>query len=82
MFLAKLDVELEQLSRNNKKVIVMGDFNTDTLPDDLVTNYFAEVVISNGFQFSISSPTRIGVSSETCIGHIITSDVEFEKARS
>ena len=48
-FLAQWDHELEQLSRRNKKVTVMGDLNIDILRDDQVTRSFVEIVNSNGF---------------------------------
>ena len=58
-FLAQLHHDLEQLSRRNKKVTVMGDFNIDILRNDQVTRSFVEIV--NLLGFPCQTLSRLGL---------------------
>ena len=70
----------EKLSFENKKIILMGDFNinlmnsnTDKDPDD-----FLELITTNSFIPLIIRPTRITTTTKTLIDNIFTNITEVQ----
>ena len=59
----------------------MGDFNIDICRDNQVTRSFVERANSSGFSLSNFEPTRVATSRETCIDHILTSDITVISGR-
>ena len=72
-----LNILLEKLSKENKTVFLLGDFNIDLLKYDKhnSTNEFLDTLSSNYFLPLILLPTRITVSSKTLIDNIFTNKI-------
>ena len=71
---------LEKLP-NSSPIIICGDFNIDTLVNNLVSQKYTNIIESNGFDFLIENPTRITDSSATCIDHFIARDIDISMAK-
>ena len=57
-------------------VIICGEFNINILKkNDLAAAYF-DIINSKGFELLNSDPTRISTSTDSCIDHFITKNVE------
>ena len=67
----------QRLSKENKKVFFIGDFNMNSL--DYTTNdkvrKFIDLMFSNGMLSVINRPTRISQNKFSCIDHIYTNSV-------
>ena len=65
----------EKLISENKKVILLGDFNIDLLKCDSNKNVsdFLDIIYSTNLLFNITSPTRLTSRSQTLIGNIFSS---------
>ena len=72
-----LGMLLEKLSKENKTVFLMGDFNVDLLKYDKhnLTNEFLDSLSSNYFLPLILLPTRITMSSKTLIDNIFSNKI-------
>ena len=68
---------LDRLSKENKKVFLLGDFNVDLLKYDnhILTNEFLDSLSSNLFLPNIILPTRITNSSKTLIDNIFSNQL-------
>ena len=66
---------LHKVSKENKRIILLGDFNINLLEYDLNNNVksFIDTLLSNFVMPTISLPTRITTHSETLIDNIIVS---------
>ena len=56
-------------------MIVCGDFNINTIEENLLTKNYKNVIASNGFELSPELPTRIATNSATCIDHFIYQNI-------
>ena len=56
-------------------MIVCGDFNINTIEENLLTKNYKNVIASNGFDLSPELPTRIATNSATCIDHFIYQNI-------
>lgn len=65
IFFNKLNDVLLQITRDNKQIILCGDFNIDMLKNDRVTREFSFLLSSFNLETQIKEPTRI--VSNTCI---------------
>ena len=72
-----LSILLEKLSKENKSVFLLGNFNVDLLKYDKhnSTNDFLDNLSSNYFLPLILFPTRITPSSKTLIDNIFTNKI-------
>ena len=79
-FYEALDESLHLLTRNNSKVLMMGDVNIDicSSQNNSLLHQYLDTLYSNGFLCCIDKPTRIASSSRTAIDHIITNLVNDE----
>ena len=73
IFMNEMEQILHNFQRNNKEVIITGDFNIDLLKirEKNVFNEYFEVLITNGFIPKITLPSRITTSSSTLIDNIL-----------
>ena len=62
----------EKLSRENKKVFMVGDFNMNSLDysANAKVKHFIDLMFSNGLLSVINRPTRTTKRSASCIDHI------------
>ena len=69
---------LDNLSGENKTVVLLGDFNADLLKYDKDCNVsdFLDAMYSNLLLPHISSPTRVTINSETLIDNIFSSNYD------
>ena len=72
-----LNVLLEKLSKENKTIFILGDFNVDLLKYDKnnSTNDFLDSISSNSFLPQILLPTRIVGTSKTLIDNIFSNHI-------
>lgn len=70
VFIEILDNVLNELTKKQKKVILIGDFNINFL-DDKVNTQLLSVLNSYGLQTVIDEPTRVGKDSQSAIDQII-----------
>ena len=68
-FITQLDLVLELLTVKCNRIIVCGDFNINTLKDDVATSEYKNAISGNGFDICIHVLTRIGENSESCLDH-------------
>ena len=75
-FLEYMDMCLSKITNENKEVYICGDFNSDLLKLDKVSNYkrFYELMCSYGLLPHILQPTRIQGDSATIIDNIFTNN--------
>ena len=72
-----LSVLLEKISKENKMVVLLEDFNADLLKyDHDEVSGFLDAMYSKLLSPNISSPTRITSSSVTLIDNIFTNDYD------
>ena len=73
-----LSVLLEKISKENKMVVLLGDFNADLLKydHDEEVSGFLDAMYSKLLLPNISSPTRITSTSATLIDNIFTNDYD------
>ena len=55
--------------------MLFGDFNIDTLKDDLDRKKYVALLEAYNFQIQNKLPTRVTPSSKSCIDHMITQNV-------
>ena len=69
-----LSILLDKISKENKTVYLLGDFNVDLLKYDQhnLTNDFLDTLATNFFLPNIFLPTRIGNTSKTLIDSIFS----------
>ena len=69
---------LDNLSAENKTVVLMGDFNADLLKYDKDCNVsdFVDTMYSNLLLPHIASPTRVTLNSETLIDNIFSNNYD------
>ena len=67
-----LNTLLDKISKENKSVFLLGDFNVDLLKYDkhAPTNEFWDSLSSNMFLAHITQPNRISTTSKTLIDNI------------
>ena len=71
LFVELLDTFLEKHTSVETPFVVCGDLNIDILKDNQLNKDYKNVIQSNGFELSETSPTRVTISSMSCIDHII-----------
>ena len=78
-FYEDLDEILEELNRQKKKVILMGDFNLNLFHSSV--KEYCRVLLSNGYKCLTSFPTRNTQQTKTAslIDHIITNITEIDR---
>ena len=74
----ELDELLENVTRNNKKFILLGDMNIDLFSVKTTDPYY-QMLVSNGVKCMVAFPTRETIKSKTLIDHILTNITDFEK---
>lgn len=67
-----LNALFDVLSREDKFIVIGGDFNVDVLVDAPVQRAFFDLIHSNNLNVTIDVPTRITPTSSSCIDNIIT----------
>ena len=75
---------LNKISKENKRKIIMGDFNVDLMKvddNDLTAKYF-DIMTSHLFVPHIVHPTRITSTSKTLIDNIFSNATNMEEAKS
>lgn len=63
---------LEKLSKENKKIVITGDFNINLLKYDTNTStlHFLDLMMQYNFMPKITIPTRVTASTATLIDHL------------
>ena len=79
-FNAFTDVLLSQITKNDKLVYLMGDFNINLLNEDVhaQTQNFMNILSSYCLYPSITKPTRITANSATLIDNIFTNSKSYQ----
>jgi hypothetical protein len=77
----ELSVVLQKLSRENKIVYLLGDYNIDLLKVDLhkPSSNFLDILFSYNLLPLINKPTRITASSATLIDNILCNDFQTDQ---
>ena len=76
-FLEKLEEVLDSITRENKDVYLMGDYNIDLLnTENSSTLKLISTLSSYAFTSHISNPTRISNTSQTLIDNIFSNAVD------
>ena len=70
-FIDEFDKTLECLVTKFEKIVVCGDFNIDTLKDNLLTRKYLNGIKSNGCEICYHQATRIGPQAMSCLDHFI-----------
>ena len=79
-FLDKLESCLEFVSRENKDIYIMGDFNIDlSLPYTVLGQHFINLLSSFSFKSLIDKPTRITNVTHTIIDNIFSNVIDNEQ---
>jgi hypothetical protein len=76
VFLQKLEKLLISLQKelSRKKIVITADFNINILDcNNSLVKEFESVVRKYGFSISFREPTRISMTSQTCIDNMLTS---------
>ena len=75
-----LNTFFDKLSKENKQVFLLGDFNINLLNynDHQLTNEFLDSLASNSFIPYILQPTRITSHSKTLIDNIFSNIISHE----
>ena len=70
---------LQKTSREDKFLIIMGDYNIDLLAYDrfVSSNDFYDVAVSYGLQPLIMQPSRVTLRSQTLIDNIFTNNTKY-----
>ena len=74
-----LNETLTKIQRENKKVLLAGDFNYDLLKHETDTNisYFLQMMLNNSYQPCITEPTRImNGNKPSLVDNIFSNSVE------
>lgn len=79
LFFERLMTILNVALRENSKIVVLGDFNIDTLGRSENAQNFFDLIGSFGIEAKIREPTRITTTSSTCLDNILTN---FENCES
>ena len=79
-FVELLDHVLEHLSTEYEQVIVCGDFNINTLKNDMLQSNCRNTIKANGFDMYINTPTRISETTQSCIDHFFAYNVKVDCA--
>ena len=71
---------LEKVKKENKKVVIMGDFNINLMncESHRHTSNFFDTMVSSNFLPSIVQPTRFNKSNHTLIDNIFYNDISSE----
>nr|XP_039269980.1 uncharacterized protein LOC120344734 [Styela clava] len=79
-FTEKLSNSLENLNKEKKLFILLGDFNINLLSPttDLATMKYIDMLLANLSLPLITSPTRVTRSSSTLIDNIFTNAIKFD----
>ena len=76
-FLEKLDECLSIITRENKEVYLMGDFNIDMNKSDNLSLKLENTLMSYAFNHHISNPTRITNTSKTLLDNIFSNNQDL-----
>lgn len=71
-FLNRLNKLINNLVRKEKNLIIIGDFNIDTLKDSPELKELKSILLRCGMNYIIDFPTRVTNTSKTCIDNILT----------
>ena len=79
-FNKNLNPFLDKLSKENKQLFLVGDFNINSLNynDHQPTNEFLDSLVSNSFISYILQPTRLNSHSKTLINSIFSNVISHE----
>ena len=79
LFLNELYATIDKISKENKRCVIMGDFNIDLLNYEShhLTEEYINKMNSLSFQPMITKPTRINDHSATLIDHIFFNSLEY-----
>ena len=69
-FLDKFEETLHTIYLSNKKRLIMGDNNINTLMPTNISKEYVNLIFSEGFNPFILDATHVTDSSQTCIDHI------------
>ena len=75
LFTDKLEQFLEDNSTHSDPFIVCGDFNINTLQENQLTINYLNAINSNGFEYFASEPTRVSLTTSTCLDHFIYQNI-------
>ena len=70
-FIDKLDKFLENFSSKEKPFLICGDFNINTLEQNLLVENYQNCIAANGFEIFCNTPTRVTESTSSSIDHFI-----------
>ncbi len=75
---------MEKISKENKEIYLIGDFNLDLLKidDENEIEHFYNIISSNLLVPHITIPTRITPTSKTLIDNIFSNNLDFVRAKS
>nr|CAI5822487.1 unnamed protein product [Callosobruchus analis] len=80
-FLARLDELLDLIVNEKVKVFLLGDFNIDFLSNNQCLRDLLSIFLSYDLRYTIFQPTRITVTSSTCIHNIVTNYDDIYKSK-
>ena len=63
------------------KTLLFGDFNNDTLKDDLDIKKYVALLEGYDFEIQMKLPARVTPTSKSCISHMITQNVVCTETR-
>nr|CAI5829819.1 unnamed protein product [Callosobruchus analis] len=81
LFLARLDELLDLIVNEKVKVFLLGDFNIDFLSNNQCLRDLLSIFLSYDLRYTIFQPTRITVTSSTCIDNIVTNYDDIYKSK-
>ena len=75
---------MQKISKENKEIYLIGDFNLDLLKidDENEIEHFYNIISSNLLVPHITIPTRITPTSKTLIDNIFSNNLDFVRAKS
>nr|CAI5843347.1 unnamed protein product [Callosobruchus analis] len=81
LFLARLDELLDLIVNEKVKVFLLGDFNIDFLSNNQCLRDLLSIFLSYDLRYTIFQPTRITVTSSTCVDNIATNYDDIYKSK-
>ncbi|KAG5867181.1 hypothetical protein JTB14_003187 [Gonioctena quinquepunctata] len=79
IFLQLFETLLDSMTMSDGKIII-GDFNIDFSTENVQTRHIAYLLESNNMTSTIFTPTRVTVTSQTCIDNIIVNNMVTDSA--
>lgn len=74
LFLKNLEILLDIANKENKTLLIGGDFNIDVLRKNPITEEFSSTLTTSNFHYLIDLPTRPSSQNPSCIDNFIIND--------